>query len=62
MNTIATLSGQDVFHDAGRFDTGEALIETLELEREALVFETQQMQDRGVQVADVDAIFDDVET
>ena len=44
-----------------RLDAGEAEVEALEAEREALVVEAELVQDRGVQVVDVDGVLDGAE-
>ncbi len=40
---------------------GEAEVAALEAEGELLVVEAEQVQDRGVEVVDVDAVFDGAE-
>ena len=50
--------GQQIRDHVGRIDTGEAEIETLGADAEALVVDAQLMQDRGVNVVDVDGILD----
>src|SRR5262245_37149185 len=52
---------QEFLDDSGRFDAGELGVEALELEGQPLVVEADQMQERGVQVADVDAVLHGVE-
>ncbi len=52
--------GDEVFDDFGGVDTGKAAIEALETVAEAVVFEAEQVQDGGVEVADVEGVFDDV--
>ena len=42
------------------FDAGQPLVEALELEGEPFVVDAQAVQDRGVQVVDVDRVLDDV--
>ena len=54
-------SGEQFADDAGGFDAGELGVEALELERQPLVVEAEQVQDRGVQVVDVDAVLRGVE-
>ena len=44
----------------GRFDACQSLFETLELERESFVVHTEQIQDRGVKVPDVQRVFHDI--
>ena len=41
-------------------DTGEFLLQALELEREPFVINTKGMQHSGVKITDMDRIFDDV--
>ena len=41
-------------------DAGQPLVEALELEREPRVVDAQAVQDRGVQVVDVDRVLGDV--
>jgi len=41
-------------------DTGEFLLQALELEREPFVINTKGMQHGGVKITDVDRVFDDV--
>ncbi len=53
-------SSQDAIDDLGRHDAGELLIEALELERELVVIEAEQVEDRRVQVADVHRVLHDV--
>jgi hypothetical protein len=53
-------SGEDFLDDAGGFDAGEALVKALELKREAFVIDAQQVEDGGVEVADVHGVADDV--
>ena len=45
----------------GRHDARELLVEALELVREPFVVEAQQVQDRRVQIADVDWVLGHVE-
>jgi len=52
--------GQDFFDHLRRLDAGEFLAQALELEAQAVVIDAHLMQDRGVEVADVDAAIDDV--
>ena len=54
---LAANSRQDAFHDFA-VDIGQAEVAAGEAVRELLVVEPQQVQDRGVQVVDVDAVFD----
>ena len=42
-------------------DVGEAEVAALEAEGQLLVVEAEQVQDRGVEVVDVDAVFDGAE-
>ena len=42
------------------FNTCKSHVESLDLERESLVIDSQTMQDRGVHVVDVDRVADDV--
>src|SRR4051794_22774484 len=53
-------SGEQFLDDAGRLDAGQALVEALVPHREALVVEAEQLEDGGVEVADVDGVLDDV--
>ena len=41
----------------GRFDAGEFGVEALEFEGQALMVESEEMENGGVKVADVDAVF-----
>ena len=59
-NSLRTLSRQNLFHDSAMFHAGELLVESLVLEREPLVVETEQVQHGRVEVADRDRGFDDV--
>ncbi len=43
-------------------NVGQAEVSTLEAKRQAGVVESQQMQQRGMQVVDVDRVADDVES
>src|ERR1700733_1467171 len=56
---ISTLSNQFLDH-AGWFDAGQTLVEPLVAVAEPFVIETQQVQDRGMELVDVDRVFDDV--
>src|SRR5438132_496005 len=57
----AAVSLPDQFLDhAGGFDAGEALVEALVTEGKALVVKAQQAQDGGVEIMDVNGVFDDV--
>lgn len=52
---------QDIAHDLrGMFDSGQALIQALERKDQAIVIDSQLVQDRGVQVSDVHWVFVDV--
>ena len=42
-------------------DVGEAVVAALEAEGKSLVVEAQQMHDRGLQVVNVNLVFDDAE-
>ena len=53
-------SGQNSFHHARLLDAGQPLVEPLVLVGEPLVVEAQQVQDGGVEVADVHRVLDDV--
>ena len=48
------------FNDLRRFNTRQFLIQSLELVRQPIVIETQQLQHGGVEVANVDRVSDDV--
>src|SRR5690606_30807832 len=50
----------DLFDHAARLDAGHALIEPLEAEREPLVVDSQEVEDRRAQITDVDGVADDV--
>ena len=52
--------GEELLDHVRRLDAGQPLVEPLVAEREALVVEAQQVQHRGVEVADVDRVLDDV--
>lgn len=52
--------GDQLFNDLGWLNAGQSLVETLVLEGESLMIDSQQVQDRGVEVADVDRILNDV--
>ena len=56
----ASSLGQQFFDDRAA-DVGEAEVAALEAVGELRVVEAQQVQQRGVQIVDVDAVFDDVE-
>src|SRR4051794_25000603 len=47
---------QDRFDDVAG-DAGQADVEALELEREALVIDTEQMEHGGVKIVDADGVF-----
>src|SRR5579883_2990127 len=53
-------SYQQFLQHALRLDAGQALIESLELEREAFVVDAQAVQNGGVQVVHVDRLVDHV--
>jgi len=53
-------SYQNFLENSRFFDAGETHVEALEGDAETLVVNAQQVQHRGVQVADVDDIFDRV--
>src|SRR4051794_30915393 len=53
-------SGQHFVHHAGRNNARQFLIEALVLERETLVIEAKLIEHRGVKIAHVDRILDDV--
>ncbi|MFM1944913.1 MAG: hypothetical protein RI897_3895 [Verrucomicrobiota bacterium] len=53
-------SGEDIVDDAGGFDAGEFHIEALVSVGEALVIDTEEVEHGGVEVTDVDDIFDGV--
>lgn len=53
-------SGDQFADDTGRFDAGEFLVEALIFVEEAVVVEAEELQNGGVEVADVDRVFDDV--
>src|SRR5919108_6384854 len=53
-------SRQQFLHHAGLLDACQALIQSLIAHREPAVVEAQQMQDRGMEVADVHGVLDDV--
>ena len=57
---VCLLLGENVGHDASGFDACESLIETLIAERQPIMIDAQLVQNRGVQVADVDRIAQDV--
>src|SRR5438128_9612103 len=59
--TMLPASGKNLFHDFS-FHVGQAEISALEAKRQLRVIETEQVQDRGVQVVDVDFVLHDVET
>src|SRR5213078_1841939 len=43
-------------HDSRLLNTSELRVEPLKLERQPLMVEAEQVQDRGVQIADVNAV------
>ena len=47
-------------HDARLLDSGELLIEALVLVREAFVVDAERVQQRGLQIAHVHRVVDDV--
>ena len=51
-------SRQNLLHDAGRFDAGEFFIQAAEGVGELRVIEAEEVEQRGVEVADVDRIGD----
>ena len=53
------LLGQQLFDDLA-VHVGQAVVAALELERQPGVVDAQAVQDRGVQVVDVDAVVRDV--
>src|SRR5262245_41593011 len=52
-NCSSCCSGQELLHHPGRLDPGEALVEALVADREALVVVAEEVQDGGVEVVDV---------
>ena len=60
MGELGRRSGHQRLHHAGRFDAGEAEVEALRLEGEALVVDAKQVQHGGVEVADLNRVLDDV--
>ena len=44
----------------GRFDTGQSLVKSLRLVAELLVVKTEQMQDRRMEIVDVDRVFHNI--
>ena len=50
------LGAEEALDDAGFLDTGEALIEALELEGEALVVQTGGCEDRGMEIVHADFV------
>jgi hypothetical protein len=52
--SLDSCSGQNLLHDVRRFDAGEPLFEALEFVRQSGVVKPEQMQNRRVQVVDVD--------
>ena len=59
-SSVATSSGDDLGDDACGFDSGQPGIEALEFECQALVVNTQQVQQRGVEITHVHRVVDDV--
>ena len=53
-------SGQDFFHDMS-VDVGQAEVSAGVVEGELFVVQAQQVQNGGLQVVNVDGIFDDME-
>ena len=53
-------SDQQFIDDACAFDAGQSPVEALILHCEAFVIDSQRPQDRGVQIVDVNRVFDDV--
>ena len=54
------LSGEDGFDDLP-VDVGEAVVTALKFIGQLLVIEAEEVEDGGLEVVDVDAVFDDVE-
>jgi len=55
-------SSEEVFDHLRGIDAGEPLVETLKLVSELVVIDAEGVQDRGVQVTDMDRIFSNIET
>src|SRR5581483_5664273 len=53
-------SGDDFPHHARRFHPGEPLVEALITERKPLVVHAQQVKHCGVEIVDVNGVFDDI--
>lgn len=53
-------SREKLLHHFRRFHAGEPLVEALEFVAEAFVFETECVENGGVEVADVDGVINDV--
>ena len=49
-----------ILNHVGWFNTGQLLVEPLRFDGESLVVDSQQMQDGGVEVANVDGVFNDI--
>ena len=58
--TAGLKSANDRLHRAGGLDARETLIEALILVSEPLVIDTEQVKHRGLEVADMDGVLDDV--
>ena len=54
--------GDDPFDDFAGFHAGEALVEALVLKGEALVVDAELVEEGGVEIVDVDGVFDDIIT
>ena len=51
---------EDVFHRVVILDAGQAQVQSLKSDGQAAVVDAQAMQDRGVQIVNVDRVFSDV--
>ena len=56
--TDASGSGEDLFHHARPLQTSEAFFQTVALEMEILMVETEGVEDGGVEVVDADGVDD----
>ena len=58
--THVSASGQEWLDHVRRLDAGQALVEPLVAISEPAMVEPQKLEHGGVEVADVDGVFDDV--
>ena len=58
--TAAHASSQDFADHPTFLDPGQTLVESLKRGREATIIDSHQVQDRRIQIANVNGVFDDV--